>query len=322
MPGKQYSNACFTCWDPTDEEIDRFKAFIQERCSYGVFGHELPNEREQYEGKKVHLQGYLEFKKKMTMASIKAKLVNHMHIEERKGTSKQAAGYCKKGSHPSYPDGMEKWEVHENYFDNPNDEFLVEGFEFGTISRQGRRTDLKSAAAAVMAGDKTAEEIACMDPNTYHQFGRTLEKIEDIRLRKVSRSWMTTCLWIHGPTGTGKSHLAFKDYDPDTMYTYPYDKGWWDGYTGQSTVIFNEFRGNQHIPFDYLLKLVDKWPMQVRRRNRAPAPFLAKHIIITCPLHPKEAYALHTDGDDSINQLLRRIEIKELTEAWRGPFQA
>jgi hypothetical protein len=41
----------------------------------------------------------------------------------------------------------------------------------------------------------------------------------------------------------GKSHKALADFDPNTHYIYPNDKGWWDGYKQHETVVFNEFRG-------------------------------------------------------------------------------
>ena len=57
------------------------------------------------------------------------------------------------------------------------------------------------------------------------------------------------------------------------------DNDWQDGYTGQETVIINDFRGG--IKYAVLLQLIDKWPAFVSRRGREPAPFLAKHVIIT-----------------------------------------
>ena len=147
---------------------------------------------------------------------------------------------------------------------------------------QGSRTDLTSIIDEIKAGATTAEDIALENPEKYHQYGRTLHKVEDIVMRARYRTAMTQGEWRWGETGTGKSHAAFENYDPATHYVWKNDKGWQDGYTGQETVIINDFRG--HIPYDELLQMVDKWPYTVPRRCREPAPFLAKKVIITSSL--------------------------------------
>lgn len=179
--------------------------------------------------------------------------------------------------------------------------------EFGAKPKQGNRSDLDGLAQQLMAGTNTVDDITLETPAMYHQYGRTLNKIEDIMLRKRRRTWMTTCDWVTGPTGSGKSHYGLKDFDPETHYVYPDDNGWWDGYVGQGIVVFNEFRGNMQT-YSNLLDLIDKWPKTVRRRGREPVPFLAKHVIITSVLRPEEAY--HNLAEhDSLDQLYRRINL-------------
>lgn len=179
------------------------------------------------------------------------------------------------------------------------------GYAVGDKPTQGMRSDLNLIKDAILKG-KTVDEITIESPNIFHQYGRTLSKIEDIALRKKFRTEMTTCTWIHGSTGVGKSHEVFQDYHPDTHYLYPRDNGWWDGYKGQETVIINEFRGE--IQYSELLDLIDKWPKTVRRRGREPVPFLAKHIWITSSLPPEEVY-FNLAEKDSLEQLKRRCNV-------------
>lgn len=176
---------------------------------------------------------------------------------------------------------------------------------------RGKRTDLTAIFDRVAAG-ASVDSIATEMPIIYHQYGRTLNRLEDIALQNKSRTWTTTGIWYWGGTGTGKSHRAFEGYDPKTHYVLPDDKGWWDAYCGQETVIINDFRG--WIPYHELLQLVDKWPCFVRRRGRPPLPFLSKVVIITSSLTPERIYH-NRDGEDKIEQLLRRFTVTRLGEA-------
>lgn len=175
---------------------------------------------------------------------------------------------------------------------------------------QGARNDLLSVKEEIMNGSTTVDDIAVDRPELYHQYARTLTKIEDIALRKKFRTEMTTGIWYYGPTAVGKSHIAFEGYSPDTHYLWKDDKGWQDGYIGQPIIIINDFRGA--ITYNDLLQMIDKWPYFVSRRGREPAPFLATKVIITSSLAPHQVYNKR-DCEDSIEQLMRRIEVINLT---------
>lgn len=185
-----------------------------------------------------------------------------------------------------------------------------ESIELGHAAAQGRKHTLSDAKIAILDGTATVDQIAVENPELYHQYGRTLEKIEDVKLRKMFRTEMTTCEWIAGPTGTGKSHKAFEGYHPETHYLWKLnDNGWQDGYSGQETVIINDFRGE--IKYNEMLNLIDKWPFTVPRRAREPVPFLAKHVIITSSLYPAEVYT-NRNKEDKLEQLYRRITVTKL----------
>jgi hypothetical protein len=188
--------------------------------------------------------------------------------------------------------------------------------EWGVKPNPGKRNDLTEMKDSICNGS-SVDEITMNNPMDYHQYGRTLNKLEDIVLRKKFRNFMTKGLWLYGPTGSGKSHIAYKDYTPETHYVYANDGGWWDGYTGQDTVIINEFRTHT-MHYNELLDLVDKWPKTVRRRNREPVPFLAKKLIICSPEHPKDVY-FNLSADDKLEQLYRRFELVKLDESHFDP---
>lgn len=179
-------------------------------------------------------------------------------------------------------------------------------FELGDKPKQGMRSDIKESVDLIVGGQLTPDEICIEDPIFYHQYGRTLEKAAAIGLRKRFRKKMTKGVWFWGESGSGKSHEAFKDYDPSTHYVKNLCEDWWDGYTGQPIVIFNEFRGN--CKFSELLDLVDKWPKTVKWRNRESVPFLAEKLIITCICKPKDCYKGIEDFEDW-EQFDRRFEV-------------
>lgn len=263
-------NFCFTSFDVEKPKFDEMT------MKYLCFGSEIAPTTGTH-----HWQGFVCWKNAKTISACKKNLINNGRVFIIKGTLKQNEEYCTK----------------EGKFE-----------KFGTLPNQGKRRDLIELKDALINGETTVEEILIENPETYHQYGRTLEKIESIAQRSNFRTEMTKCDWIYGTTGTGKSEEAFTGYDPNTHYLWSDDKGWWDGYKGQEVVIMNDFRGE--IPYNFMLQLVDKWPVNVRRRNREPVPFTSKKIIITSSLKPDEIYHNRND-EDKIEQLLRRITIKE-----------
>lgn len=182
----------------------------------------------------------------------------------------------------------------------------------GDEPKQGCRGDVDEAKEKIMKGDMTADEIAVENPGFFHQYGRTLDRIEAIALRKKHRTWMTVCNYYTGPTHSGKSHAVFRDYDPDTHYVKNLNEDWWDGYKGQPIVIFNEFRGQ--IPFSEMLDLIDKWPKTVKWRSHEPVPFLAREIRIASIRKPEDIYVNQDHTGEPWGQWTRRVNVITLNK--------
>ena len=270
---------CFTLNNWTTEELEELKKI---ECSYIVLGDEIGKSGTN------HIQGYVEFENAKTLVRCKKYAgLRRAHLEARRGTPTEASDYCKM-------DGK-----------------IL--FESGSLSNQGKRTDLDQLAKEILEGETNEDTIVVNDPMTYHQYGRTINKLQDLALRKKWRTEMTKGIWIYGKTGRGKSHYALHDYHPDTHYIVPNDKGWWDGYTGQATVVYNDFRKETGVAYSELLEIIDRWAKHMSRRGREPVPLLAEQIIITSSLSPEEVYS-NLAINDSLSQLLRRIKIVELKE--------
>lgn len=265
---------CFTLNNYTEKEYNHIAAM---KPKYMVIGKEVG------ESGTPHLQGYIEFDNPRMLKGVKAEMnCDRVHLEGRKGTAKQASDYCKK-------DG----------------DFI----EQGTISEQGKRSDLKDIADKIISGEKTVDDIALEEPATYCKYRNGLRDIEDIVNRKKKRTQMTKGIWYWGESDVGKSHTAFEEAGDD-VHVWKDDNGWWDDYTGQKTVVINDFRGG--IKYNELLQLVDKWPYSVRRRGRPPMPFTSEKVIVTSVLTPELCYH-NLSAEDSIKQLLRRFEVIKLT---------
>lgn len=248
--------------------------------------------------KAKHLQFFIYFKSAKTLSAamkwLKKNLGFTRPIKICKGTPEQNRRYC----------GAEDYEDEDGKKKEANDDF----FECGECPQKGARKDLSELKDAILAGETTVDDIACERPMAVHQYGRTLDRIEDIRMRSVQRTEMTKGLWLWGPTGTGKSHRAAQC--EGSQYWWTNDNGWWDGYKQQDVVILNDFRGN--IAYSELLQMVDKWPYAVRRRGREPMPFTSKLVVVTSSLHPKDVYK-NLAADDKLAQLERRFDIQNCT---------
>jgi len=235
---------------------------------------------------RTHLQGYLETLKKMTWTAVKAKFTGlglpALHLEKSMGTQEENILYCSKEG---------------------------EWVEFGTPIAQGQRGDLTALASEVFSGTASVADVLEDQPHAFHVYGRTLVAIEDLRLSRMTRGpWAPPSVtWLWGPTGTGKSRLAWESAAASGEPLYHHtsmDKGWWDLYVGQKIVLFDDFRGQ--IPFNELLRLLDGYPVNVPRRGRAPVPFMAREIWITSSKEPKDVYSSESVREN-IDQLLRRI---------------
>lgn len=188
--------------------------------------------------------------------------------------------------------------------------------EFGELPKQGARKDLDLLVKQVISGEVKIDDIVSDNPDMYHKYGRTLERAFDIGCKRQKRDFMPKCIWLYGPTGTGKTRQV-NDAEP-SLYWYPYEKaGWWDSYTGQEAVIFDDFRGQ--LPLNDLLRLCDRYDYCVTRRGRLPIPMMAKRIYFTSCKTPEQIYDKEGNNGDSVAQLLRRVEVRFIDGVFPAP---
>lgn len=176
------------------------------------------------------------------------------------------------------------------------------------VKAQGKRKDLDFVKEALDAGQSTRDIV--MGSNEGFRAGaRYLAFMERYRgmLAQTTEFKAKEVYVYYGATGTGKTRKAFEDaggMNPDTVWRWVPGMGatFFEGYCGQKTVIFDEFRGQ--LTFGQLLVLLDGYPTSVQIKGSSVA-WGPDKIYMTSPVHPKEWY--QSKGDDSIAQLLRRI---------------
>jgi len=122
---------------------------------------------------KLHYQGYVEFDKIMCMKGVKDSL----------------------GDKTLVLDVDLELKLKQLHTAKKNGEVV----EWGYRKEQGYRNDLHDIAKEILDGKTTVVDIYKKKPTFYHQYGRTLEKGEEIRLLETNRDWKTKGTWIYGP---------------------------------------------------------------------------------------------------------------------------
>lgn len=105
-----------------------------------------------------------------------------------------------------------------------------------------------------------------IDPDIFIRYYSSLKAIARDHPVSVPNLNYLPGLWIHGPTGTGKSSLARKFYSPHYLKNI---NKWWDGYRGEPYVIIDDWDPN-HSMLSYHLKIwTDHYPFTAEIKGGA-----------------------------------------------------
>lgn len=240
-----------------------------------------------------HFQGYLETKVRIVGRALVAKETwEDVHVEVRLGTGQQAADYC--------------FKVNQDPPCEPNEEWV----EYGELMKQGARADLAQIGRDVLSGAVSARELLRENPMIIHQYGRTINALEDLRQSETSRGeWAPPEVkWFHGKSGAGKSRTAREEAKavggPIYVHTYT-DTHFFTRYRGEKLIIFDEFRGQ--MPFYQFLGLLDGYETWVDKKCRDSVPWMATHIWITSRRRPDECWKEDVVVEEDMIQLFRRL---------------
>lgn len=231
---------------------------------------------EETQTKHVHL--YVEFKKSMRLSAVR-RLYPGMHCEPARGNAEQNKTYIGK-----YGNSV---------------------LERGTpaIASQGSRSDLEDIKTAIDSG-ASEEQLYNEHFPTMVRYSKGLHEYIHLcknKKRRLEQAPTVEVFW--GPTGTGKSTKVATDY-PDAFWVTRGNTGvWWNGYAGEETVVFDDFRPSWER-VNTVIKWLDRWPVTVPVHGGA-RQLVAHTFIFTSNTDPVTWYA----GHEQWEPLQRRITL-------------
>lgn len=256
MANRQGQYWCFTINNWTPNDVLLLQALHPARVTFIIFGREVGANGTR------HLQGYLELPRRLRFNQVVALFQPiRPHIERRAGTAEQARDYCRK-------DG--------------------DYTELGTISQvaPGERNDLVALRNFIDTG-ASLRDIAETHFRSFLLYERSIRSYRN--LRSPSRNWVTNVSVFWGLTGTGKTRRCHQEAEENQQPLYIHPGGrWFDGYDGEPLVLFDDFSG-ACFPLPYLLKLLDRYAMQVPIKGGF-VNWRPRHIYITSNLDPDAWY--------------------------------
>lgn len=268
------SNFVFTLNNPTDLEI---KAITERECVYLTYG----REHFDLEGGTPHLQGCCQLGKQLAFSTVKRwDGFKRMHIEPMGGTIEQAIAYCHKEDKEPYVKG--------------------------TPQSPGKRNDILEVVERIKAGETIKTIVTESDASAvvFVKYHRGLQQLQ--QQLTSERTEAPTVIWIWGKTGTGKTRsvLEFgRSFGDEQIWMSSENLQWFDGYTGQSIAIIDDYRTN-FCKFSFFLRLLDRYSIRVPIKGGF-TDWRPKFIFITSPRSASFTWDLRTSED--LQQLERRI---------------
>lgn len=218
-------NYCFTIFDKSWEFV------FNDKIKYICF------QKEKTKTGNEHYQGYIELVKSERINSIK-KIINcnSAHFEKRLGTRQQAIDYCKK-TESAIPNSF---------------------VEFGEVSTPGKRNDLNCLNELK---EKTIENFCIDYPIIAVKYPKGISNLKNcFESKKIGLRNIEVNVLI-GKPGCGKTRSVYDKFDILDIYklnTNTNNTLWFDGYTGQSVLLIDDFKG--WIKYTELLTILDIYP--------------------------------------------------------------
>ncbi len=237
---------CYTVFKDGDGAWMKSPKFKKKKILYLIRGTEVCPDTA-----KEHLQCYVYYRNAIRFTTLKKKYPA-LHWEKARGSPKQNRKYCSK-----------------------DDKFR----EYGVLPKQGKRNDF--AKLLEMTSDGGNQRKIYTEMPGMFRYVRAVDKCQERFGAK--RKWKMDVDIYWGPPEAGKSRVAW-DAHPD-LYEKSKNK-WWDGYDGEEAVLIDDFDpATQDWRFDYMLTLLDRYPMKVEVKG-GMVQFRSKKVYITSNFNP------------------------------------
>lgn len=262
-------NYCFTLNNPT---LDEEEVLQNAEVSYIIYQLEVGENNTQ------HFQGYVQFDRRKTLLSAKRTIGRRAHLQIARGTPQENVTYCSKVPQIRGP------------------------YSRGAISISGQRNDILQFVEAVKTASTDAQLVEGF-ARQFLQYSKAIDRIRNAYI--VPRSWEMDNTVYWGPSGSGKTRRATQEAGNDVYFVSKGDGNqvtWFDGYTGQETVILDDFYG--WLPWNFILRMLDRYPFAVQYKGGS-RQFTSRRIFITSNTEPGLWYK--NIPNDDVTPLIRRL---------------
>lgn len=261
--------------------LGEFKSFI-----YGCLGDEI--------GAQPHTHVYVVFKNAVMFSTMQQRFYG-AHIEAAKGTHRENRDYIRKEG---------KWR--DTYKAETN---LPETFEeLGELPDEpDRRIKQSEAIYSMIVNGSSDVEIMNAYPSAYNHLPniqRARQAVLFEKYRRIRRTGLKV-YYIWEKSGTGKTSGILDAHGDENVYRVTNYKHPFDGYAGESVILFDEFRSS--LPLADMLEYLDIYPVSLPSRYADKvACYETAYIVSNYPLE-KQYPEVQRDCPEDWAPFMRRI---------------
>lgn len=164
--------------------------------------------------------------------------------------------------------------------------------------KKTQKSHRSTVAEMIITGKKTVREIVTEFPQELYNMDKLLK---NYNLYKVLSKDVPAIIprdnyWIYGEPGAGKSY-AIRALYPDDLFIKSANK-WWDGYSGQTAVLLDDY-GIEHACLSYYLKIwADSYSFNAEIKGGTIVPYYTR-FFITSNYEPEDIWKVNSETGEN-----------------------